>query len=143
MIEKTKHILVVDDDPAVCQLVAEVFKTSEFEVVEAKDGIEALTRIDAACASIDVLLVDMVMPRLNGAELARVILTCHPAIKIIFMSEHPDDITVCNGIPASKLRYLKKPFTPEILELMVRNELENGIDLSVCDNGAFITEKTH
>lgn len=124
MIEKTKAILVVDDDPAICQLVADIFKTSEFHVLEARDGVEALKRIDASCASIDVLLVDVVMPILNGAELARVILYYYPTIKMIFMSGHPDDVLERYGIPASKLRYLKKPFTPDDLKQAVRDEVK-------------------
>ena len=124
MIEKIKCILVADDDPVIRRLVADVFKTSEFHVLEAKDGVEALARIDASCANIDVLLVDVVMPRLNGAELARVILSCHPEIKIIFTSGQPDDVIDRHGIAASRLRYLKKPFTPDVLERTVRDELE-------------------
>ncbi len=124
MIEKTKCILVVDDDPAICQLVADIFRTSEFQVLEARDGVEALKRIDASGAPIDVLLVDVVMPILNGAELARVILSCHPTIKIIFMSGHPDEVLDRHGIPASRLRYLKKPFTPDALKQAVRDELK-------------------
>lgn len=124
MIEKTKCILVVDDDPAICQLVADVFRTSEFHVLEARDGVEAFKRIEASCASIDVLLVDVVMPRLNGAELARVTLYYYPTIKMIFMSGQPDDVVDRYGIPASTLRYLKKPFTPDVLEQAVRDELK-------------------
>jgi two-component system, cell cycle sensor histidine kinase and response regulator CckA len=63
------------------------------------------------------------MPRLNGAELARVVLACHPTIKIIFMSGYPDDIIDRWGIPASKIRYIKKPFTPDSLIRTVREEL--------------------
>lgn len=124
MVEKIKCLLVADDDPVVRQLVADVFRTSEFHVLEAGDGVEALKLIDASCMSIDVLLVDVVMPRLNGSELARVILACHPAIRIIFMSGHPDDVVDRHGIPASKLRYLKKPFTAAVLEQTVRDELK-------------------
>jgi DNA-binding response OmpR family regulator len=124
MIEKTKCILVVDDDAAICRLVADVFETSEFHVLEARDGVEALKRIDSSCAAIDVLLVDVVMPRLNGAELARVTLSSHPTIKIIFMSGYPDEVLDRYGIPSSRLRYLRKPFTLRELEQAVRDELK-------------------
>ena len=124
MIEKTKCILVTDDDPAICQLISAVFRTSEFQVLEARDGIEALQRIDVFGSAIDVLLIDVVMPRLNGAELARIILSCHPTIKIVFISGHPADVVDRHGIPASKLRYLKKPFTPDVLEQTVRDVLK-------------------
>jgi two-component system cell cycle sensor histidine kinase/response regulator CckA len=124
MTKKTKCILVVDDDPAIRQFAADVFKTSEFQVLEAGDGVEALRQIDAFGASIGVLLVDMVMPRLNGSELVRVILSHHPTIKIIFMSGQPGNVVDRHGITASRMRFLKKPFTPELLEQAVREELK-------------------
>jgi two-component system cell cycle sensor histidine kinase/response regulator CckA len=74
--------------------------------------------------AIDVLLLDVVMPRMNGTELTRVLLTWHPEIKIIFMSGYEDDVIDRHGIPASKLRCLKKPFTPDDLERAVRYELK-------------------
>jgi len=83
-----------------------------------------LTRIDAACAAIDVLLVDALMPRLNGAELARVVLACHPEIKIIFMSGNPDEVIDRLGITASKMLCIKKPFTPDILIQAVREAVK-------------------
>ena len=119
MTQKTKCILVVDDDPAASQLVADVFRTSEFYVFEARDGVEALKRVDSSGVHIDVLLVNVGMPRLKGAELARVIISHHPTIKIIFMSEHPDDVVDRHGIP-----HLKKPFTPAVLERAVRDALK-------------------
>jgi two-component system cell cycle sensor histidine kinase/response regulator CckA len=123
MIEKTKGLLVVDDDPAILQVVEAVFAETEFQVFHARDGVEALVRLDASCASIDVLLVDAVMPKLNGAELARVVLACHQTIKIIFMSGHPAVALDRLGIPGSKISYIKKPFTPELLIRTVRDEL--------------------
>ena len=124
MIKKTKCILVADDDVVIRRFVAAIFRTSEFHVLEAGDGVEALRQVDAFGASINVLLVDVVMPRLNGAELTRIILSCCPAIKIILMSGHSDDVLDRHGIPASKLRCLKKPFTPDDLEQAVRYELK-------------------
>jgi DNA-binding response OmpR family regulator len=125
MTEKRRYLLVADDDPFICGLVSDVFKTSEFQVLEARDGVEALMQINVFCQSIAVLLVDVIMPRLNGSELACVILSCHPAIKIIFMSGQSDDIVERFGIPASRMRFLKKPFTSEALMRTVREELHS------------------
>jgi two-component system, cell cycle sensor histidine kinase and response regulator CckA len=124
MTQKTNCMLVIDDDPVIRHYIAAVFSTSEFQVLEAGDGLEALKRIDVFGASIDILLVDVVMPKLNGAELARVVLSCHPTIKIIFMSGYPDDVVNRHGIPASKMRFLKKPYTPHMLEQTVRDALK-------------------
>lgn len=124
MIKKTKSLLVVDDDPDILQIIDLVFDSSEFRVLQARNGVEVLKQIEAFRAPIDVLLIDVVMPRLNGAELARVILYYYPTIKIIFMSGYPDEVLDRHRIPASKIRLIKKPFTPDILIQTVREELK-------------------
>ncbi len=123
MNEKKKNLLVVDDNPAVCWLVADVFKTTEFNVFEARNGVEALMLLGAPGNKIDVLLVDVIMPTLNGTELARIVLAYHPKIKIIFMSGHPDDILAYYGIRQSRMTFMKKPFTADVLQHLIRKEL--------------------
>lgn len=108
-------ILVVDDDPAICEYVGHALGMTDFRILHARDGVEALRLIDSSLGLIDVLLLDVVMPRLNGKELARVIQSWHPNIKIIFMSGYPDDFIAHQGIPSGNISYLKKPFTPECL----------------------------
>ncbi len=115
MHDKSRTLLVVDDEPAICQLVAEYFSETDFRVLTAKDGREALETIDACHGNIDVLLLDIVMPILNGTELARIVLSAYPAIKIIFMSGQPDDLIDRYGIPGSSMRFIKKPFDADKL----------------------------
>jgi two-component system cell cycle sensor histidine kinase/response regulator CckA len=123
MTDKLINILVVDDDPVICQLIADTFSTPEFRVLKARDGVEALRQIADSPDAIDVLLLDVVMPKMDGAELTRVILSWHPAIKIIFMSGYPDEVIALYGIPARQMRYIKKPFTLNILVQTVREVL--------------------
>jgi len=108
-------ILVVDDDSTIREYVGNALGTSDFSVLLARDGVEALKLIDSSTEMIDVLLLDVVMPRLNGSELARVIQSWHPKIKIIFMSGYPHDFMANQGIPAGDVSYLRKPFTTECL----------------------------
>jgi two-component system cell cycle sensor histidine kinase/response regulator CckA len=125
MSEINKTILVVDDDATVRRLVVEIFRNSEYQVLEASDGMEALMLLNTAGKKpIDVLLTDVIMPRMNGAELARVAVERHPATRIIFMSGHADEVVNCYGIPQSKLRYINKPFTPQVLEKAIREDLK-------------------
>lgn len=123
MIGKRRKVLVVDDEPSILRLVVDSMDAAEFEVLTAKDGVEALKLIDDARGAIDVLLIDVVMPRMHGSELARVVLSSHPTIKIIFMSGQQDEVIALHGIPASKMRYIKKPFTPAELMNAVIKEL--------------------
>ena len=108
-------ILVVDDDSTIREYVGHALGTSDFSVLLACDGVEALKLIDSSTEMIDVLLLDVVMPRLNGNELAHVIQSWYPKIKIIFMSGYSYDYITNQGIPAGDARYLRKPFTTECL----------------------------
>ncbi len=116
-------ILVVDDDPTIREYVDHALGTMDFRVFHARDGVEALRLIDSSSDPIDVLLLDVVMPRLNGNELARVIRSWHPKIKIIFMSGYPDDFIVHQGMHSKDISYLRKPFTPECLLQAVTESL--------------------
>lgn len=123
MNNKSIKLLAVDDDPVTCRIVVDSFSGTDFHVLTAKDGSEALELINASRGAIDVLLVDVVMPILNGAELARIVLSAYPEIKIIFLSGQPDDVLDRYGIPQSRMRHIKKPFMPEMLVDAVCEEL--------------------
>ena len=118
-----KKLLVVDDEPVICQLVVDSFDKTNVHVLTATDGWEALKLIETHHGAIDALLVDIMMPILNGTELARIVLSSHPRIKIIFMSGHPDGLIDHYGIPQSRIRYIKKPFLPKELVNAVSEEL--------------------
>ncbi len=118
-----KNLLVVDDNPAVCWLVADIFRESEFHVFEARNGAEALLLLGTPGKKIDLILADVIMPTLSGPELARVVLSHHPKTKIVFMSGQPEAVIVDAGIPQSRMSFLKKPFTAAVLEQAIRTEL--------------------
>jgi len=123
MADESINILVVEDDAAVRQFIAFTLSTSGFTVHQARDGVEALRLIDASHGAIAVLLVDVVMPRLNGKDLARAIHAVHPEIKIIFMSGYSEDTIADHGVAASNIRFLKKPFSSATLIKMVHDLL--------------------
>jgi two-component system, cell cycle sensor histidine kinase and response regulator CckA len=119
------NILVVDDDPVIRDYIGDALGTIFFRILHARDGVEALRLIDSSPELIDVLLLDVVMPRLNGNELARVIKSWHPNIKIIFMSGYPDDLNVNQGIPSGDISFLGKPFTVKCLLQAVKESLQD------------------
>jgi CheY-like chemotaxis protein len=79
-------ILVVDDEPDVRGLAREILEAGGYEVMEAGDGEEALRVAEAYPAPIHLLLTDVVMPRLNGVELASRLTQLHPDTKVLYMS---------------------------------------------------------
>jgi two-component system, cell cycle sensor histidine kinase and response regulator CckA len=71
-----------------------------------------------------VVLTDVVMPRLNGSDLAERVLASHPEAKILFMSGYTDDAVVQHGVQTHEVALLRKPFTPYALAARIREVLD-------------------
>ncbi len=117
-----KSILVVDDDPLVLYLLENALRYDGFRVLSAGDGIEALKQVSDWGAAVDMALIDIKMPRMNGKELARQLLTVCPGIKILFMSGFGPDI-VADQPAAQRTSLLQKPFDFKRLITKVRQEI--------------------
>lgn len=102
-------VLVVDDEEMVRNLMATVLEDAGFEVLTASDGVEALEVFEANADSIRLILLDMMMPRMNGEEVYTEIRAKRPDTSIILMSGFSEE-QVTRGIPEDDARFLKKPF---------------------------------
>ena len=93
-----------------------------FSVIVAENGHQALEYAHGHHGSIDLLITDVVMPRLGGLELAKRLLIERPSIRIILVSGYsPEKITETNELAAGVYQFLSKPFTPlELLEIVAR-----------------------
>jgi len=131
MKEKTKCILVVDDDPLVLWLVDHALSSDGFRVITAEDGIEALKRIAECRTSVVMALIDVMMPRMNGKELARELLASCPGIKILFMSGYGPDILADEPALAEKSSFLEKPFDFSRLLKKVHAEMADSPGTSI------------
>jgi DNA-binding NtrC family response regulator len=112
-------VLVVDDEPMIRWFAARVLREEGFGVHEATDGAEALEVICAGIAAIDVVLSDIVMPRMNGVQLLQSLSTLRPDLPVILMSGYGTAQLAELGI-ASPCGVLGKPFSPEALVAEVR-----------------------
>ena len=120
----TGTILLVEDEMVVRQLVRSILQMNGFHVIEASNGVEALTRVQQYAGQIDLLLTDVVMPRMGGRELAEHMRQLRPATKALFMSGYTDDAIVHHGVLDAGLAFIQKPFTPAALIGKVRELLE-------------------
>jgi CheY-like chemotaxis protein len=111
-------ILVVDDDPDVRDYAVSVLQQVGYTVIEASDGESALSLLGRR-DDVDLLFTDVVMPGLNGFEVARRARTDAPGLKVLFASGYATDLT-----PAGKL--LKKPYRPHQLAREVADLLRSG-----------------
>ena len=112
-------VLVADDESAVRRFVVRVLEREGYGVVEASDGVEALELITQGSTSFEVVVSDIVMPRLNGVELMQALSVSHPDLPVILMSGYATGALAELGI-AAPCAILAKPFPSEQLLEEVR-----------------------
>jgi PAS domain S-box-containing protein len=116
-------ILVVEDERLVRATLEHTLTSLGYRVLVAADAEEALRRSDAHKGAIDLLLSDMVLPGLNGSELARKLRARRPELRTVFMSAHPNDVLIAEGRIEPGVFTLEKPFTEEHLVERLRDAL--------------------
>ncbi len=129
---KQPHILVVDDDPQICQLVEEYLSKHGYQVTTAHDGRQMQKRLQEAV--FDLLILDIMLPGEDGIALCRKLRT-ESAISIIFLSALGDEADRIVGLEVGADDYLTKPFSPRELlarvkALLRRTQGELGVERS-------------
>ncbi len=117
-------ILLVEDDDYVRTLANEILEESGYNILEARSGNEAIHICKDYEGSIELLLTDVVMPQMSGSELAEIIMSLQPEIKVLYMSGYTDEAIVHHGILDSGITLLEKPFTAHTLTDKVREVLD-------------------
>jgi len=118
-------ILVVDDDAFVRSTAARSLRARGYTVVEARDGVDAMARLREH-SGVSLLLTDVIMPGLDGGELARMARAECPGIKVLFISGHTDDALADHGVRPSHGAFLEKPFGTYALAGKVREVIDGG-----------------
>ena len=109
-----RTVLLVDDDPLFRGLIAIVLGSAGYEVIQTCNGEEALNFVDSNPGrAFDLLITDLIMPRMGGNELASRLLLHFPTLRILFCSGYPKE-TVLQGAPETA-GFLKKPFNSTTL----------------------------
>lgn len=119
----SETILLVEDQPEVRQFAAQVLTSNGYRVLAAASGSEALELASTHDGSIDLVLTDVIMPEMNGRELADKLVALRPRVKVLFTSGYSESVVVHRGVLDPGLAYLPKPFTPEALAGKVRSTL--------------------
>jgi PAS domain S-box-containing protein len=108
-------ILLVEDEPAVRHMTSRVLQEYGYGVMEASGGHQALGVIERSEGSIDLLVTDVILPGMDGAELARRATELQPQLGVLFVSGYTDEEIVRRGLLDAGRPFLQKPFTPEAL----------------------------
>ena len=119
----TETILLVEDDEALRGLTSAILRERGYEVLVAESGADALLVAERHPGPIDLLLTDVVMPRMSGSELAARLAPLRPGIRVLYVSGYTDDAVVRHGILSSDVAFLQKPMTAELLARKVRDVL--------------------
>jgi hypothetical protein len=120
----SETILLVEDDPAVRRLTHEVLTDAGYRVLEAPGGEDAITLVHGFPGRIDLLLTDVVMPRMNGRELARRLSEMRPGLPTLYMSGYAPGAIVHQGVLEPGLAFIAKPLRPADLTRKVREVLD-------------------
>ncbi len=120
----SETILLVEDEVIVRNLSRQILESSGFLVIEAGNGVEALKLYERENFKIDLLMTDVVMPEMGGAELAEVLRHRIPDLRILFTSGYTDDAIVRHGLLDTDANFIQKPFTSDTLLKRVRELLD-------------------
>jgi PAS domain S-box-containing protein len=121
----SETVLLVEDEEGVRALARHVLAGCGYTVLEAHDGGEAVRIAGGHTGRIDLLVTDVVMPRMGGREVAARLATLQPGIKILFLSGYTDDAVVRHGILEAEVAFLHKPFSITSLAGKVREVLDS------------------
>ncbi len=120
----TESVLLVEDEPEVRRLVEKLLGLKGYKVLSAASPAEAIAVSRRHEAPIDLLLTDVIMPGMNGRELARILAETRPRMKVLYMSGYTDAAISQQGILAPGTAFLSKPFTPDVLARKVREVID-------------------
>jgi len=120
----SETLLLVDDEPSIRRLARKVLDRQGYTVLEAGDGVEAIEVLERHDGPVDLVISDVVMPRMGGGELASRLASARPELPVLLISGYAEDPNVRQSIADSGSAFLEKPFTPNALARKVRSIID-------------------
>jgi CheY-like chemotaxis protein len=117
-------VLVAEDDPAVRRVAVTILRSLGYRVIEAADGEQAMSRAQDPSQQVQLVVTDIVMPRLGGVGLAEQLRSAQPNLPVVFTSGYSEEFRPAEMPPRSS--FLPKPYTPDDLADQVRKLLDVG-----------------
>ena len=127
MTNPRETILLVDDEETVLRFSARVLTKEGFRVLSVGSGPAALDAAQTGANAIDLLVTDVMMPGMNGCQLAESLLARRPSLRVLFMSGYAEDVLVTNVGLVPGAAFLGKPFKPKALVTKVREVLATEV----------------
>ena len=120
----TETVLLAEDTESLRDMIRETLEERGYRIIAAKDGVEALALARAFGGEIDLLLTDVIMPNMGGAELAAALVGLRPGTRVAFMSGYTDGALSRHGVLGEGVLLMEKPFTTDRLARVVREALD-------------------
>ena len=120
-------VLLVEDEDGVRHIARVILEMYGYAVIEAACGADAIRLVESRTVPVHLLLTDVVMPGMNGRQLADAIQLLYPDCRVVFMSGYNEDAVVHHGLDHTKHAFLQKPFTPLVLARKLRDVLDHVV----------------
>ncbi len=120
----SERVLIVDDDPGVREVLRRALSYAGYAVVLAGSGEEALTQLEAVGGRVDLVVTDVMMPGIGGAELAERVRVRYPSARILFTSGYAENAIAHHGVLADGVQFIAKPYSLQALTRKVRDVLD-------------------
>ena len=119
---------MVEDETTVRELTRQLLEFCGYNVIEARNGIEALDVCEKTGDKIDLVITDIIMPQMSGREMAEKVSENYPRIKILFTSGYSSNSIAKHGLSDPNTHFIQKPFTLETISLKVRKVLDEKFE---------------
>ena len=125
LVNRPRTVLLVEDDAKVRRWIHGELEKLGYNLLEAGDGADALVIAELHRGPIDIVVTDVVMPRVNGPELVKALLALRPDAKVLYISGYPEAFLRTRGLPNDD-NYLQKPFDMSTLVARIKEALDPG-----------------
>ena len=119
-------ILLVEDEPSILRMTRMMLERKGYVVLTATTPAEALEKAKSHSDSIDLLMTDVIMPEMNGRDLAEKITALYPGINLLFMSGYTADVIANQGMLDANVAFIQKPFSMADMTEKLRNILDSA-----------------
>ncbi|MCF7842827.1 MAG: response regulator [Lentisphaeria bacterium] len=119
-------ILLVEDELAIMNLAKTILEYLGYRVLAANSPQEAIKISQSQPDGVHLLMTDVVMPQMNGQDLAKQLISHHPELKILFMSGYTADVIAQRGILGEGMNFIQKPFSRKEIATQVHHVLHRG-----------------